>query len=140
MSTILLCSHAIENILVWDPHPDVISLPTHFLFLLCFSLSVSGCPCVPFHLDKKPWRSLTKQVWCESVIYFEVKLCYSLIRFRFAFHYIYYWKVVSRIFWLLLLFIQELEKILSDTPPVWKGTSKLFRNLRERGEFCCPYS
>ncbi|XP_048053391.1 calcium uptake protein 3, mitochondrial isoform X6 [Megalobrama amblycephala] len=28
---------------------------------------------------------------------------------------------------------QELEKILSDTPPVWKGTSKLFRNLRERG-------
>ncbi|XP_026126450.1 calcium uptake protein 3, mitochondrial-like [Carassius auratus] len=28
---------------------------------------------------------------------------------------------------------QELEKILSDTPPVWKGTSKLFRNLREQG-------
>ncbi|XP_042575548.1 calcium uptake protein 3, mitochondrial-like isoform X6 [Cyprinus carpio] len=28
---------------------------------------------------------------------------------------------------------QELEKILSDTPPVWKGTSKLFRNLQERG-------
>ncbi|XP_067298026.1 calcium uptake protein 3, mitochondrial isoform X8 [Pseudorasbora parva] len=28
---------------------------------------------------------------------------------------------------------QELEKILCDTPPVWKGTSKLFRNLRERG-------
>ncbi|XP_042575689.1 calcium uptake protein 3, mitochondrial-like isoform X8 [Cyprinus carpio] len=27
---------------------------------------------------------------------------------------------------------QELEKILSDTPPVWKGTSKLFRNLQER--------
>uniref|UniRef100_A0A3B3QSC7 Mitochondrial calcium uptake family member 3 n=1 Tax=Paramormyrops kingsleyae TaxID=1676925 RepID=A0A3B3QSC7_9TELE len=27
----------------------------------------------------------------------------------------------------------ELEKILSETPPVWKGTSKLFRNLRERG-------
>ncbi|KPP58388.1 hypothetical protein Z043_123792 [Scleropages formosus] len=29
---------------------------------------------------------------------------------------------------------QELEKILSDTPPVWKGTSKLFRNLRNQGE------
>uniref|UniRef100_UPI003AAFE25D calcium uptake protein 3, mitochondrial isoform X1 n=1 Tax=Centroberyx gerrardi TaxID=166262 RepID=UPI003AAFE25D len=28
---------------------------------------------------------------------------------------------------------QELEKILLDTPPVWRGTSKLFRNLRERG-------
>ncbi|XP_030208326.1 calcium uptake protein 3, mitochondrial isoform X5 [Gadus morhua] len=28
---------------------------------------------------------------------------------------------------------QELEKTLSDTPPVWRGTSKLFRNLRERG-------
>ncbi|XP_073698141.1 calcium uptake protein 3, mitochondrial isoform X6 [Garra rufa] len=28
---------------------------------------------------------------------------------------------------------QDMEKILSDTPPVWKGTSKLFRNLRERG-------
>ncbi|XP_062379660.1 calcium uptake protein 3, mitochondrial isoform X5 [Sardina pilchardus] len=28
---------------------------------------------------------------------------------------------------------QELEKVLADTPPVWKGTSKLFRNLRERG-------
>ncbi|XP_076869709.1 calcium uptake protein 3, mitochondrial isoform X9 [Brachyhypopomus gauderio] len=28
---------------------------------------------------------------------------------------------------------QELEKILSETPPVWKGTSKLFRNLRDKG-------
>ncbi|XP_053275560.1 calcium uptake protein 3, mitochondrial isoform X3 [Pleuronectes platessa] len=28
---------------------------------------------------------------------------------------------------------QELEKILSDTPAVWRGSSKLFRNLRERG-------
>ncbi|XP_068606978.1 calcium uptake protein 3, mitochondrial [Brachionichthys hirsutus] len=28
---------------------------------------------------------------------------------------------------------QELEKILSETPPVWKGSSKLFRNLREQG-------
>ncbi|CAJ1053361.1 calcium uptake protein 3%2C mitochondrial isoform X11 [Xyrichtys novacula] len=28
---------------------------------------------------------------------------------------------------------QELEKILADTPPVWRGSSKLFRNLRERG-------
>ncbi|KAK7929341.1 hypothetical protein WMY93_005736 [Mugilogobius chulae] len=28
---------------------------------------------------------------------------------------------------------QELEKILTETPPVWKGSSKLFRNLRERG-------
>ncbi|XP_067438135.1 calcium uptake protein 3, mitochondrial isoform X3 [Thunnus thynnus] len=28
---------------------------------------------------------------------------------------------------------QELEKILLDTPPVWRGSSKLFRNLRERG-------
>uniref|UniRef100_A0A3B3WPJ2 EF-hand domain-containing protein n=1 Tax=Poecilia mexicana TaxID=48701 RepID=A0A3B3WPJ2_9TELE len=27
----------------------------------------------------------------------------------------------------------EMEKILSDTPPVWRGSSKLFRNLRERG-------
>ncbi|KAF4071689.1 hypothetical protein AMELA_G00276180 [Ameiurus melas] len=28
---------------------------------------------------------------------------------------------------------QELEKILSETPPVWKGSSTLFRNFRERG-------
>ncbi|XP_062244973.1 calcium uptake protein 3, mitochondrial isoform X1 [Platichthys flesus] len=28
---------------------------------------------------------------------------------------------------------QELEKILSDTPAVWRGSSKLFRNLKERG-------
>uniref|UniRef100_A0A672MF42 Mitochondrial calcium uptake family member 3 n=1 Tax=Sinocyclocheilus grahami TaxID=75366 RepID=A0A672MF42_SINGR len=41
---------------------------------------------------------------------------------------------------------QELEKILSDTPPVWKGTSKLFRNLRERGDkyiytsYCFPHA
>ncbi|TRY84416.1 hypothetical protein DNTS_035753 [Danionella cerebrum] len=28
---------------------------------------------------------------------------------------------------------QELDKILSETPPVWKGSSCLFRNLRERG-------
>uniref|UniRef100_G3Q456 EF-hand domain-containing protein n=1 Tax=Gasterosteus aculeatus aculeatus TaxID=481459 RepID=G3Q456_GASAC len=27
----------------------------------------------------------------------------------------------------------ELEKILSETPLVWRGSSKLFRNLRERG-------
>ncbi|XP_045902364.1 calcium uptake protein 3, mitochondrial-like isoform X8 [Micropterus dolomieu] len=28
---------------------------------------------------------------------------------------------------------KELEKILTETPPVWRGSSKLFRNLRERG-------
>ncbi|XP_046699110.1 calcium uptake protein 3, mitochondrial isoform X3 [Silurus meridionalis] len=28
---------------------------------------------------------------------------------------------------------QELEKVLSETPPVWKGSSTLFRNLQERG-------
>ncbi|XP_074530186.1 calcium uptake protein 3, mitochondrial isoform X2 [Halichoeres trimaculatus] len=28
---------------------------------------------------------------------------------------------------------KELEKMLADTPPVWKGSSNLFRNLRERG-------
>ncbi|XP_072295995.1 calcium uptake protein 3, mitochondrial isoform X1 [Eucyclogobius newberryi] len=28
---------------------------------------------------------------------------------------------------------KELDKILSDTPPIWKGSSNLFRNLRERG-------
>ncbi|XP_024139212.1 calcium uptake protein 3, mitochondrial isoform X2 [Oryzias melastigma] len=28
---------------------------------------------------------------------------------------------------------KELDKILSDTPPVWNGSSNLFRNLRERG-------
>ncbi|KAM7418092.1 hypothetical protein PAMA_017637 [Pampus argenteus] len=28
---------------------------------------------------------------------------------------------------------KELEKMLSDTPPVWKGSSNMFRNLRERG-------
>ncbi|KAJ0050105.1 hypothetical protein NL108_011981, partial [Boleophthalmus pectinirostris] len=32
-----------------------------------------------------------------------------------------------------LLFFQELDKILSDTPPICKGSSNLFRNLRERG-------
>ncbi|XP_039976445.1 calcium uptake protein 3, mitochondrial isoform X1 [Xiphias gladius] len=28
---------------------------------------------------------------------------------------------------------KELEKMLADTPPVWKGSSNLFRNLREQG-------
>ncbi|KAM6923488.1 calcium uptake protein 3, mitochondrial [Xenentodon cancila] len=28
---------------------------------------------------------------------------------------------------------KELDKMLSDTPPVWNGSSNLFRNLRERG-------
>ncbi|XP_013879586.1 calcium uptake protein 3, mitochondrial [Austrofundulus limnaeus] len=28
---------------------------------------------------------------------------------------------------------KELDKMLSDTPPVWKGSSNLFRNLREQG-------
>ncbi|XP_073676502.1 calcium uptake protein 3, mitochondrial isoform X3 [Garra rufa] len=35
-----------------------------------------------------------------------------------------FWKSLSK---------QDLDKILSDTPPVWKGSSCLFRNLRERG-------
>lgn len=30
-------------------------------------------------------------------------------------------------------FLQDVEKMLADTPPVWKGSSNLFRNLRERG-------
>ncbi|XP_042326474.1 calcium uptake protein 3, mitochondrial isoform X2 [Sceloporus undulatus] len=34
------------------------------------------------------------------------------------------WKSLSK---------QELNQILLETPPVWKGSSKLFRNLRERG-------
>ncbi|XP_010708466.1 calcium uptake protein 3, mitochondrial-like [Meleagris gallopavo] len=28
---------------------------------------------------------------------------------------------------------QELNQILMETPPVWKGSSKLFRNLNEKG-------
>lgn len=38
------------------------------------------------------------------------------------------------VIWDFLLFWQELDKMLADTPPVWKGSSNLFRNLRERGE------
>ncbi|KAL7981936.1 hypothetical protein Chor_000993 [Crotalus horridus] len=34
------------------------------------------------------------------------------------------WKTLSK---------QELNQILIETPPVWKGSSKLFRNLQERG-------
>ncbi|XP_029020608.1 calcium uptake protein 3, mitochondrial isoform X2 [Betta splendens] len=34
------------------------------------------------------------------------------------------WKAVTK---------KELDKMLADTPPVWKGSSNLFRNLRERG-------
>ncbi|XP_075786469.1 calcium uptake protein 3, mitochondrial isoform X5 [Pelodiscus sinensis] len=34
------------------------------------------------------------------------------------------WKSLSK---------QELNQILIETPPVWKGSSKLFRNLREKG-------
>ncbi|CAG5992683.1 unnamed protein product [Menidia menidia] len=34
------------------------------------------------------------------------------------------WKSLSK---------KEFEKMLSDTPPAWKGSSNLFRNLRERG-------
>ncbi|XP_023573082.1 calcium uptake protein 3, mitochondrial isoform X2 [Octodon degus] len=34
------------------------------------------------------------------------------------------WKSLSK---------QELSQMLSETPPVWKGSSKLFRNLKERG-------
>uniref|UniRef100_A0A452V4F0 Mitochondrial calcium uptake family member 3 n=1 Tax=Ursus maritimus TaxID=29073 RepID=A0A452V4F0_URSMA len=29
--------------------------------------------------------------------------------------------------------LAELNQMLSETPPVWKGSSKLFRNLKERG-------
>uniref|UniRef100_A0A672HNX0 Mitochondrial calcium uptake family, member 3b n=1 Tax=Salarias fasciatus TaxID=181472 RepID=A0A672HNX0_SALFA len=38
-----------------------------------------------------------------------------------------------RMIWDFLPFSQELDKMLADTPPVWKGSSNLFRNLRERG-------
>ncbi|XP_043918438.1 calcium uptake protein 3, mitochondrial [Protopterus annectens] len=34
------------------------------------------------------------------------------------------WKSISK---------QDLEQMLSETPPVWKGSSKLFRNLGDRG-------
>ncbi|XP_030668198.1 calcium uptake protein 3, mitochondrial isoform X3 [Nomascus leucogenys] len=34
------------------------------------------------------------------------------------------WKSLSK---------QELNQMLTETPPVWKGSSKLFRNLKERG-------
>ncbi|XP_059738235.1 calcium uptake protein 3, mitochondrial isoform X5 [Bos taurus] len=34
------------------------------------------------------------------------------------------WKSLSK---------QELNQMLSETPPVWKGSSKLFRNLKEKG-------
>ncbi|XP_054988609.1 calcium uptake protein 3, mitochondrial isoform X3 [Sorex araneus] len=34
------------------------------------------------------------------------------------------WKSLSK---------QELNHMLSETPPVWKGSSKLFRNLKEKG-------
>lgn len=36
--------------------------------------------------------------------------------------------------WFRILLSQELEKMLADTPPVWKGSSNLFRNLREQGK------
>ncbi|XP_058253552.1 calcium uptake protein 3, mitochondrial isoform X2 [Hemibagrus wyckioides] len=35
-----------------------------------------------------------------------------------------FWRALTR---------QDLDKILSDTPPVWKGSSRLFRNLNEKG-------
>ncbi|XP_068181660.1 calcium uptake protein 3, mitochondrial isoform X2 [Antennarius striatus] len=34
------------------------------------------------------------------------------------------WKSLTR---------KELEKMLADTPPVWKGSSNMFRNIHERG-------
>uniref|UniRef100_A0A3Q3MF32 Mitochondrial calcium uptake family, member 3b n=1 Tax=Mastacembelus armatus TaxID=205130 RepID=A0A3Q3MF32_9TELE len=39
----------------------------------------------------------------------------------------------SELIWDFSLFFQELDKMLADTPPVWKGSSNLFRNLHERG-------
>lgn len=41
---------------------------------------------------------------------------------------------IEQVNWDFLLFWQELDKMLADTPPVWKGSSNLFRNLRERGK------
>uniref|UniRef100_A0A2K6D2B7 Mitochondrial calcium uptake family member 3 n=1 Tax=Macaca nemestrina TaxID=9545 RepID=A0A2K6D2B7_MACNE len=32
-----------------------------------------------------------------------------------------------------IILIIELNQMLAETPPVWKGSSKLFRNLKERG-------
>uniref|UniRef100_A0A8D0HPK2 Mitochondrial calcium uptake family member 3 n=1 Tax=Sphenodon punctatus TaxID=8508 RepID=A0A8D0HPK2_SPHPU len=32
-----------------------------------------------------------------------------------------------------ILILQEMNQILTETPPIWKGSSKLFRNLREKG-------
>lgn len=38
------------------------------------------------------------------------------------------------VIWDFPLFSQELDKMLADTPAVWKGSSNLFRNLREGGK------
>uniref|UniRef100_A0A669CDH6 Mitochondrial calcium uptake family member 3 n=1 Tax=Oreochromis niloticus TaxID=8128 RepID=A0A669CDH6_ORENI len=42
-------------------------------------------------------------------------------------------KFILHFYCVFVCVCKELEKILSDTPPVWRGSSKLFRNLRERG-------
>ena len=43
------------------------------------------------------------------------------------------WRRMRFVFLLPLVSSKDLEQMLGDTPPVWKGSSNLFRNLREGG-------
>lgn len=72
-------------------------------------------------------------VACYSFLFISVYLIKTNLSCVFFFH-------ISPYFYLCVFFWwenQELEKILSDTPPVWRGSSKLFRNLRDRGQYTC---
>lgn len=69
------------------------------------------------------FNTLTLLVGCRSLAHFV--MVYNSVRSVFSSGFVLFFVVY---------FCQELEKILTDTPPVWRGSSKLFRNLRERGQ------
>lgn len=54
-----------------------------------------------------------------------------LVGIALQMHWVFIMKTMSSSF--LKTNLQELNQILIETPPVWKGSSKLFRNLQERG-------
>ncbi|KAI4897272.1 hypothetical protein NFI96_024631, partial [Prochilodus magdalenae] len=42
-------------------------------------------------------------------------------------------KMTNMSYFYTISLLKDLDKILSDTPPVWKGSSRFFRNLNEKG-------
>uniref|UniRef100_A0A667ZKJ5 Mitochondrial calcium uptake family member 3 n=1 Tax=Myripristis murdjan TaxID=586833 RepID=A0A667ZKJ5_9TELE len=106
---------------------------------LCLSLSLSVCVCVCVCLQARPYDLDDGDVYMSSYenrfrlfssVEYEGQLYMTPLNFIES---VTLNEPKHLAIWDFPLFLKELEKMLADTPPVWRGSSNLFRNLRERG-------